>query len=90
MTAGRGIVHSEMPNPKVHALQLWVNLSKANKMVEPRYQEMKKSAIPIGEQNGVKVAVISGTSMGIEVSCQSATTSFYSVIIRGYSHPYGL
>jgi redox-sensitive bicupin YhaK (pirin superfamily) len=49
MTAGRGIVHSEMPaknSGEGHALQLWVNLSKKYKMVEPNYQELLDKDIP--------------------------------------------
>jgi len=49
MTAGRGIVHSEMPGANAgecHALQLWVNLSKKYKMVEPNYQELLDKDIP--------------------------------------------
>jgi redox-sensitive bicupin YhaK (pirin superfamily) len=55
MTAGRGIVHCEMPIGKDtgHALQLWVNLSKENKMIEPYYQELKSKDIPIASKNGV-------------------------------------
>lgn len=49
MTAGRGIVHSEMPGENTgvcHALQLWVNLSKQFKKVEPSYQELLDKDIP--------------------------------------------
>lgn len=49
MTAGRGIVHCEMPVKEAgesHGLQLWVNLSKKNKMVEPKYQELLDKDIP--------------------------------------------
>jgi redox-sensitive bicupin YhaK (pirin superfamily) len=49
MTAGRGIVHSEMPGANTgecHGLQLWVNLSKNNKMIEPNYQELQDKDIP--------------------------------------------
>jgi redox-sensitive bicupin YhaK (pirin superfamily) len=49
MTAGRGIVHCEMPGKNSgegHGLQLWVNLSKKYKMVEPNYQELLDKDIP--------------------------------------------
>lgn len=49
MTAGRGIVHSEMPGKdfkECHGLQLWVNLSKKYKMIEPNYQELSDKDIP--------------------------------------------
>jgi hypothetical protein len=69
MTAGRGIVHCEMPIGKDpgHGLQLWVNLSKENKMIEPHYQELKSEDIPIRSKNGVTVKVIAGESMNIRV-----------------------
>jgi quercetin 2,3-dioxygenase len=55
MTAGRGIVHSEMPaGDGVHkGLQLWINLSSKYKMIEPRYQELEHKDISRGEsENG--------------------------------------
>lgn len=69
MTAGRGIVHAEMPcsEEPVHGLQLWVNLRSSQKMVEPRYQELKSKEIPKPSQDGVTVAVISGEALGVKV-----------------------
>jgi quercetin 2,3-dioxygenase len=49
MTAGRGIVHCEMPSANFEeccGLQLWINLSKDLKSVEPNYQELLDSEIP--------------------------------------------
>merc|ERR550532_1230595 len=48
MTAGRGIVHCEMPygDGVAHGLQLWVNLAKKDKMCEPAYQELLDKDIP--------------------------------------------
>ena len=49
MTAGRGILHCEMPVANAgenHGLQLWVNLAKKDKMVEPNYQELLDKDIP--------------------------------------------
>jgi len=79
MTAGRGIVHCEVPqgDELSHGLQLWINLSKANKMVEPSYQELLSKDIPHVEKNGVKVRVISGKSMGIESPVISVTPTMY-------------
>jgi len=52
----RGIVHSEMPGQMLtRGLQLWVNLAKEFKMVEPSYQEHTKEQIPSAEKDGVKV-----------------------------------
>lgn len=69
MTAGRGVVHAEMPvsDEPVVGLQLWVNLSKRDKMVEPAYQELKGSEIPKPSAGGVTVAVISGEALGAKV-----------------------
>ena len=57
MTAGRGIVHSEMPYGELpgKGVQLWVNLSSKDKMVEPEYQELDASEIPIATQGQVTV-----------------------------------
>ncbi|KAG8519757.1 Pirin, partial [Galemys pyrenaicus] len=67
MTAGRGIVHAEMPcsEEPVHGLQLWVNLRRSEKMVAPQYQELKSKEIPKPSKDGVTVAVISGEALGI-------------------------
>lgn len=66
MTAGRGIVHSEMPEQKeglLHGFQLWVNLPRAEKMTEPRYREYPAEAIPRETRdNNVEVRVITGTT----------------------------
>ena len=56
MTAGRGIVHSEMPHThadgeKNAGFQLWINLPAKDKMCEPEYQEIKSSLIPVGKSN---------------------------------------
>jgi redox-sensitive bicupin YhaK (pirin superfamily) len=71
MTAGRGIIHAEDPAPgeTVHSLQLWVNLPRAGKMAEPRYQDLSKAEIPVRREPGVQVRVFSGASAGV-----SATT----------------
>ena len=61
MTAGRGIVHSEMPCwGGARGLQLWVNLASQYKMVEPSYQELKAEDIPTISSEGVTVRVIAG------------------------------
>ena len=56
MTAGRGIVHSEMPGPvDTRGLQLWVNLKSDLKMCEPTYQEIEAKDIPSKSENGITV-----------------------------------
>ena len=53
MTAGSGVIHSEMPSAefqreggRLHGFQLWVNLPRRNKMMQPRYQEIQSASIP--------------------------------------------
>ncbi len=65
MTAGRGIVHSEMPeqeNGLLSGFQLWVNLPAAHKMDKPRYQELAASEIPEERHDGVSIRVIAGAT----------------------------
>jgi len=69
MTAGRGIVHQEMPkgdgDGRMHGFQLWANLPAALKMTEPRYQEVKAAAIPlVAEDDGTRVRVVCGSYRG--------------------------
>jgi redox-sensitive bicupin YhaK (pirin superfamily) len=57
MTAGRGIIHQEMPKGdglgRMHGFQLWANLPAAKKMTAPRYQEVKAAEIPeVTEDDG--------------------------------------
>jgi redox-sensitive bicupin YhaK (pirin superfamily) len=65
MTAGRGLVHSEMPEQqegRMRGFQLWVNLPASAKMSEPRYQEFASDNIPVVEPApGISVKVIAGT-----------------------------
>lgn len=69
MTAGRGVVHNESPEDgeSVHLLQLWVNLPRKYKMVEPRYQNILKEDAPVRQVEGALIRVYSGSS-GLVVS----------------------
>ncbi len=64
MTAGRGIVHSEMPEQQdglMWGFQLWVNLPAAHKMTAPRYQDIAPEAIPeVSLPDGGRVRVVAG------------------------------
>jgi redox-sensitive bicupin YhaK (pirin superfamily) len=64
MTAGRGIVHSEMPEQqegRMRGFQLWINLPARDKMTEPKYQEFGPEKIPVTSAGtGVNVKVIAG------------------------------
>ena len=63
MTAGRGIVHSEMPEQRegrMRGFQLWMNLPAKDKMTAPNYQEFGGEKLPVVEKPGVSVKVIAG------------------------------
>ncbi|ORZ14973.1 RmlC-like cupin domain-containing protein [Lobosporangium transversale] len=81
MTAGRGIVHSEMPvksQTRAHGLQLWINLPKEHKMCEPQYQELLDGQIPrANPQEGVVVKVIAGESHGVKSKVYTRTPTMY-------------
>ncbi|NKJ22500.1 pirin family protein [Dyella sp. SG609] len=68
MTAGRGILHSEMPqqeNGLMWGFQLWVNLPAKDKLTEPRYQDIDPARIPtVHPQDGVEVKIIAGEVFG--------------------------
>lgn len=69
MTAGRGIIHQEMPKGdgegRMHGFQLWANLPAAQKMTEPRYQEVKAAEIPlITDDDGTTVRIVAGGFWG--------------------------
>jgi len=68
MTAGKGIVHSEMPEQQdglLEGFQLWINLPAEHKMDKPAYQEFDQAQIPTESRDGALVKVITGeTSMG--------------------------
>ncbi|BBC71801.1 quercetin 2,3-dioxygenase [Altererythrobacter sp. B11] len=78
MTAGRGILHSEMPvmeDGRLWGFQLWINLPAASKMVEPSYQEFSAAGIPHVDFTGGTVRVLAGTlSSGLEGPARSAAT----------------
>ncbi len=79
MTAGRGIVHSEMPEQDdglMWGFQLWVNLPAKDKMIAPRYQDIPSEAIPeIAPAAGVRVRVIAGRHGGVEGPVRDIVTA---------------
>lgn len=78
MTAGRGIIHSEMPAQEgglLWGFQLWVNLPARDKLCEPRYQEFPASAIPeVPLPDGGRVRVVAGATGGVEGPVREITT----------------
>ena len=86
MTAGAGVVHSEMPSAefarkggRMHGFQLWVNLPKRDKMIKPRYQEFPSSQIPkvTSADELVTVKVIAGEVMGQKAVIETRTPIMY-------------
>ncbi|MDD2768221.1 MAG: pirin family protein [Methylococcus sp.] len=78
MTAGRGIVHSEMPEQEdglLEGFQLWLNLPASDKMAAPWYRDIPSEDIPeFVTAEGVRVLVIAGTSHGVEGAVQRPLT----------------
>ena len=69
MTAGRGIMHQEMPKGdaegRMHGFQLWANLPSSLKMTEPRYQDVTSNEIPVvTEDDGTSARIICGEFWG--------------------------
>lgn len=67
MTAGRGVLHNEVPaeGQTVHSLQLWVNLPRSQKMAQPRYQNLRGQDMPVRREDGATIRVFSGASGGV-------------------------
>ncbi|MGC9467399.1 MAG: pirin family protein [Anaerolineae bacterium] len=71
MTAGRGIIHQEMPKGdeagRMHGFQLWANLPASLKMTAPRYQGVTASEIPVvTDEDGTEVRVVCGSFQGTD------------------------
>lgn len=64
MTAGRGVLHEENApaGTTAHTLQIWINLRAADKMTEPRYQDLAGAEVPLRREPGVVARVFSGRS----------------------------
>jgi redox-sensitive bicupin YhaK (pirin superfamily) len=84
MTAGSGLVHSEMPGAgllrtggRLHGFQIWVNLPKRDKMIAPHYQELKAAQIPSVERAGVTARVIAGSAFGTHGAVETRTPITY-------------
>ena len=75
MTAGRGIIHVEQPaeGVTVHSLQLWVNLPAADKMVEPRTQNLVAADLPLRREPGAEIRVFSGQSGNVKALTKNYT-----------------
>ena len=84
MTAGKGVVHSEMPEQTeglVRGFQLWLNLPKEKKMIEPAYNDIPADEIPTVSIPGGKIKIIAGTFSGITGPGRSHTGMLYYDIL---------
>jgi redox-sensitive bicupin YhaK (pirin superfamily) len=99
MTAGRGIVHSEMPEQEdglMQGFQLWVNLPAKDKMTAPRYQDIDPKDIPTVElDGGVTVKVIAGEVNGTKGAVDTGVTepTYLDVVLpagASFVHPLAL
>ena len=78
MTAGRGIIHSEMPEQRegrMAGFQLWVNLAARDKMIAPAYRDVPPADVPLlALPGGVAVRVIAGEALGVAGAVSRPTT----------------
>jgi redox-sensitive bicupin YhaK (pirin superfamily) len=78
MTAGRGIIHSEMPEQeegRMAGFQLWVNLAAKDKMTAPAYRDVPPAQVPaLTLASGVQVRVIAGSALGVAGAVSRPTT----------------
>ncbi len=86
MTAGSGLIHSELPEKefqksggKLHGVQLWVNLGRKDKMIQPQYQEIKSADIPVvlSPDQKISVRIIAGEAFGVHAVIKTRTPIFY-------------
>lgn len=77
MTAGRGVIHSEMPEQRegrMAGFQLWLNLPARDKLRAPGYLDVQGADVPHFERDGVTVRVIAGESHGVKGAVQRDVT----------------
>lgn len=78
MVAGRGVIHSEIPQQEegvMQGFQLWLNLPAADKMTQPWYRDFSAGELPrFTTQDGVRVAVIAGRSHGVSGAVERPVT----------------
>jgi redox-sensitive bicupin YhaK (pirin superfamily) len=78
MTAGRGVIHSEMPEQedgRMEGFQLWLNLPARDKLCEPWYRDIPSAEIPEAQAEGVRVRVIAGQALGVQGAMQREVTA---------------
>jgi redox-sensitive bicupin YhaK (pirin superfamily) len=78
MTAGRGVIHSEMPEQddgRMEGFQLWLNLPARDKMCAPWYRDIAPAEVPQVRAQGVTVRVIAGSALGVAGAVQREATA---------------
>ncbi|GAB9472127.1 Pirin-like protein [Globisporangium polare] len=96
MTPGRGIMHAEMPASveKAHGLQLWINLPKAKKIMEPRYQEINREEVPhvFNAKKDVEAIVFAGEVFGTTgpIQTEAPVTYIHFILKEGASLEYDI
>lgn len=79
MTAGRGVLHSEMPRGGFHGLQLWVNLPASQRMRPARYQNLPAAVVPSIARDGARIRVVAGEHDGVRGVAETNTRSMCSM-----------
>ena len=86
MTAGRGIVHSEMPQQEdglMWGFQLWVNLPASDKMTDPRYQDIPAADVPeVSLADNVTVRIVAGELEGVRGPVSGVATDPHYFDVR--------
>lgn len=86
MTAGDGVIHSELPanwirdkGGRVHGFQLWVNLPARDKRIAPRYQDVRAAEMPTwtSADGNARVKVIAGSALGVQARAETRTPITY-------------
>jgi redox-sensitive bicupin YhaK (pirin superfamily) len=75
MTAGKAVLHQEMPQPsgRMLGVQVWLNLPRKSKMVPPQYRDLSAEKIPVVQEEGCRVGIVAGSYKG----CAGATQGDY-------------
>lgn len=90
MTAGKAVLHQEMPEPdgRLLGIQLWINLPGKNKMVPPKYRDISAQMIPSVRDNGSLIRILSGNYKGTRgaVDDEYIRITFFDVEMEGRSN----
>lgn len=91
-TAGKGIVHSEMPDGSAAGIQLWINLPRSLKGVDPEYQQVDADAFPEAEFDGgqIKTVVGEGSPLKLRTEVQYFDLQLNAGGQYVYAMPHGL